>query len=240
MSQGLAQGLPCKEVFGPSLEPLLRLARIILTDKTSLRVAHLGLNSEGCLRESFHRFFSSLLAKLVEKQLYYFVESQRHVAVGIETWQVETVGLLSLRLLGSRFKHAVGLCCIQSRTSMQKPFFTLDGVSIRQTVQPTFYLCNTCIGCKYQTVYQLDIPPGPFSLRSSHCFVISSSGEHIFKGNYQFMELIVVPSVHGNSKSFIRNLFCLCCLSLCIILKRGKVCLTEKPLKTCLSHWKLG
>ena len=31
MSQGLAQGLPCTEVFGPSLEPLLRLARIILT-----------------------------------------------------------------------------------------------------------------------------------------------------------------------------------------------------------------
>ena len=27
----LGQGLPCPEVFGPSLEPLLRLARIILS-----------------------------------------------------------------------------------------------------------------------------------------------------------------------------------------------------------------
>ena len=64
-----------------------------------------------------------------------------------------------------------------------------------------FHLRSTCIGYKYQTVYQLDIPPGPFSLRSSHCFIISSSGEHILFGpvgpTIKFMWLRRgIPQVH--------------------------------------------
>ena len=62
MSQGLAQGLPCTEVFGPSLEPLLRLARIILTSQSPHQTEKSGLRRSNVPAQKFTKCVLSRLS----------------------------------------------------------------------------------------------------------------------------------------------------------------------------------